>query len=104
MADHEDEKKLYGAHVRGYVESDGGVVIYKPVDVGFGRIEWDVFLRRYDGLEKPVYIKSTDEKKRIKTADALFNYHRSLYPDGPTLAIPYFRPAGTNDDITGDED
>ncbi len=97
MAGQEDEKRLYGAHVRGYVESDGGKVIYKPVDVGAGRIEWDVFLLRYDGVQKPVFIKSTDEQKRIRSADALFNYHKSLYPDGPTLEVPYFRPDSASD-------
>lgn len=104
MADEEDEKKLFGMHVRGYVESDGGEVVYKPVDNGAGRIEWDVFLRRYDGVEKQVYISSTGKPKRIRTADALFNYHKSLYPDGPVLEVPYFRPANATDGGSGDDD
>ncbi|WP_299823224.1 hypothetical protein [uncultured Jannaschia sp.] len=104
MAGQEDEKKLYGAHVRGYVESDGGKVIYKPVDAGSGRIEWEVFLLRYDGIEKQVHISSTDMPKRIRTAEALFNYHKSLYPDGPTLEVPYFKPANAASVDVEDDD
>ncbi len=105
MAGQEDEKRLYGAHVRGYVESDGGKVIYKAVDAGAGRIEWEVFLLRYDGVEKPVYISSTDKPKRIRSADALFNYHKNLYPHGPVLEVPYFRPESASDsDPVEDED
>ena len=104
MAGQEDEKRLYGAHVRGYVESDGGKIFYKPVDAGSGRIEWEVFLHRYDNVEKQVYIRSTDTPKRIKSADALFNYHKSLYPDGPILEVPYFRPANAPDEAVGDDD
>lgn len=104
MAGQEDEKKLYGAHVRGYVESDGGKIIYKPVDAGSGRIEWEVFLLRYDGVEKQVFISSTGKAKRIKSADALFNYHKSLYPDGPTLEVPYFRPESASDSEPVDEE
>ena len=103
-AGQEDEKKLYGAHFRGQVESDGGKVIYKAVDAGAGRIEWKVVLLRSDGVEKQVFISSTGKAKRIKSADSLFNYHKSLYPDGPTLEVPYFRPDSASDSEPVDEE
>lgn len=73
--------------MRALVTSGSGDLVYKPVEAG-GKLEWTVFVRRPDGAEMQVYIARTGEPKRLKSANALINYHQSHYPDATEVVVP----------------
>lgn len=78
---------LLGNFVRALIASGSGDLLYKPIDVG-GKLEWNVYVRRPDGTEMQVYIARTGEPKRLKSANALINYHQGHYPDATEVVVP----------------
>ena len=85
---------VLGNFVRTLIGFEGAELVYKPTDVGGGKYEWTVFVRRPDGAEMQVFIGRTGQPKRLKSANAVVSYHQSLYPDATEVRIPVLPRGG----------
>lgn len=79
-------KVLFGNAVR-YFLNAGGSLRYQPVEDETG-LHWLLFGVQQDRQEIQVFIARNAEPKVFRSANAVVNYHRSMFPNDTVVAIP----------------
>ena len=72
--------------VRAFVKA-GGTLRYRPDRDEDGRY-WKVLCVDKDGTELPVIISRTGEPKILRSADAVVNYEKSMFPEIQQVVVP----------------
>lgn len=72
--------------VRDFIRA-GGSVKYRPGRDKTGAY-WRVYCVAQDGTELPVVIARSGEPKVLRSADAVVNYQKSMFPEVREVVVP----------------
>lgn len=86
--------------VRAFIKA-GGTVRYRPARDEDGRY-WEVLCVDQDGHEIPVIIARSGEPKILRSADAVVNYHKSMFPEVREVTVPLPEDELAEDDEDAD--
>ena len=85
-------KAISSYAVRLFVRA-GGTLRYEPGKGEDGRY-WKVFCVDKDGDDLPVIIARSGDPRILRSAAAVVNYHKSMFPDAKEVLVPLLEDEG----------